>query len=785
MTLLLQVGRAVGLRCSSETDMSDSALRDDAGLLAELLSPKRCSRPPSKPPGPSGSLRRSRNSPSSSSSLAAEHELSAFLGMRTSDHRGGKREATAALSPDPRVTRSGPSSRNCPQSSRINTYSLGQNQQLHVGHMDPLTHSPPPQDSVSLQDHENHLVWGVAQCQASTIHPTEEATVTTSDHNKVSYGNIVVSHQETLSDHQTQSGSSAEPAGGNNPVGHGAEEREHSSVSVVVQRCQLVPELKVFDTLGHCEERSDSSHRGGNQREDGADDPQDLEAKKNTRVAVDTETGSPSFQREEEEGREEKVMVWCVTGVCEAAADLTLEQTEKNQCSVDYQGEGQAGSSAPCHHTRPQPQPTNQKPVPAPISSQPMPVSRCDGLSHPVSSPRWCQGETTSASEGPSLTTGASQEQRVRREQRDPSIDQRTNMDAATEQTVDDRNKSAMTSCHTTSENTKVASSSNKRAETGSLSKRSKNLSSPKAQPSGVKPRPPDTDATASRQKPVRTLTSSENQSIRRVVSISRTSRRTPPLGTPSEKPLNKRGTPNTATPPSPNGSIQQKQRPSTAPSSRRSSINKILERKDSKDQKVPGLKESLQEHRQELQKKMPFPKPPAKPKVPTEGRMCRATLQALTQGVGGGGSISAPSTPSHKGASPSLRQARNFTRGTASSSFRQKYATLALPYSPSTSSDSTTKSLPKNPSSVVAPPISSPLTRTASLRTTSKTSHLHISLSCPLTRSQSIRAPPCSATHESHTAPPQGHRQNDSRSFSNQSAHSKASGKSKRPSWR
>lgn len=157
---------------------------------------------------------------------------------------------------------------------------------------------------------------------------------------------------------------------------------------------------------------------------------------------------------------------------------------------------------------------------------------------------------------------------------------------------------------------------------------------------------------------------------------------------------------------------------------------------------------------------------------------MCRSTLRALAQGGGGGGSISAPTTPKHKASASSLP---GFARSTASSSLRKTQMTLA----PSKAgSDSSPKPFPKTSSSVAPPGGSSPLTRTGSLRVSRSSDPHNPSSPSPLSRSQSIRAPPHSPRQDS-LIPPKGHRRNDSGTFSDKSAHSRDSAKSTKPSWR
>lgn len=814
------------MRCSSETDMSAAVSRhDEAGLLVELLTSKSGARLPlinsHNPLRRSGSLRRSRNSPSSLPSVATERELSTLLGMGTPDHKiaqqRGKGEARTAFpsaSPEPPLTRL--------HSPRVTTCSFSQNQQPQTGAMALQTHSSPPKTSLSAQN-ANHttatyLSYNATQTRLNTINPTNEVKPTSdtnqhSDHNN--NGNDLLelgfSAQGMLSDHQAQSGLRGELArmkkADQDLSGRiGDEKFEHStatkgSMSVVLEKCTLVPELKAFDKVIH--EGPHTSRLHGHHQDDmvitdleeeGVDTSQVLKAQNNSHI------GNPekfdvqisSSRREEEEGQEEKVIVWCVTGVCEAAGELTHSdntQTEKDQPGSDNQEGTQHYSSAPANRTPTEPQPANEKPVPVPISSQPVPVSRCDDPSHPVSSPRWHPAEPASANKGPTLTTGASEEAKdTANQEKDVEGSTNEKREAVTEQSTDDRTRNETASCHTTNEKTEAASFTNGKAESVTSSKPSnKSLPTSKTQPTCRKPATPNTASAVNKSRPVRTLTNSENQGMRRVVPISRTSRGAPSQGKRPEKPPgNHQGSSSTAAPANVtvsnlnSTSFRQGERPSTAPSSRRSSINNP---KDSKDQKVSCTQASVRGQNQDLQKKQSFRKPLTKPKVQPEEKMCRSTLRALTQGGGGGGSISAPTTPLHKGTA--LLPLPSFARSTASSSFRRTQTTLAPPHSPHTGPDSSPKSSPKTTSSSITPPgTTSPLTRTGSLKA-SRSSDLHNpSSSSPLSRSQSIKAPPRSPLQDS-LVPQKGHRRNDSGTFSDKSTHSRDSGKSTRPSWR
>ncbi|TMS01940.1 FH2 domain-containing protein 1 [Larimichthys crocea] len=790
-----EVGGAFGLRCSSETDMSAAMSRhDEAGRLVELLTPKSRPRSPlnNNPLGRSGSLRRSRNFPSTSPSMAAERELSTLLGMTSREDNqqrgGGRGEARTALpsaSPEPGLKSPGLS----PQNHSATTCSFPQNQQPQTGQTASQIRSSPRKSSLSA-NHTTaaYLSYDATQTQSNTIAPANKVTIKpTSDANQQSQHNnndkdqlgLSLSNQETLSDHQSGLRSDPDFRG---RVASSGEKFERSTaapgnMSVVLEKHTLVPELKVFDTVAN-EGRLRGQHQDDmlitDLEEAGADEVQKMSNETQIGNTDKSNVKMSSLQRDEDEGREEKVVVWCVTGVCEAAGELTLydnAQTERDQSGNDNHGGSQQPSSTPTNRKPSEPQPANEKPVPVPISSQPVPASRCDDPSHPISSPRW----HPSANEAPTITTGASEE----------AANQEEVVEGSTNEKRDVETLQVQSSNETTNENKEAASSTNKKVELLPSSKPStKNLPTSRTRPLGIKPAITTAASTANKVKPVRTLTNSENQGMRRVVPISRTSRGTPSLGKRSEKPPgNQRGPSIAVTPASVSMSnlnsttLRRGERPSTAPSSRRSSINKTPDPKDSKDQKVSGTRTSSREQNQDLQRKPSIRKPLTKPKLQPEEKLCRSKLRAQTQGgagggVGGGGSISAPATPLHKTPSSSSSPLPSFARSTASSSFRRTNTNLTPPTpppSPHAGSDSSPKT------SSIAPPVtSSPLTRTGSLRVSSTAS----TSSSPLTRSQSIRAPPRSPLHDS-LAPPKGHRRNDSGTFSEKSTHSA------RPSWR
>ncbi|XP_034532931.1 FH2 domain-containing protein 1-like [Notolabrus celidotus] len=783
-----EVGGAFGLRCSSEADMSVAMSRhSEAGLLVELLT-----RPRSPNTlGRSGSLRRSRNSPSTSPSAAAERELSTLLRMGTHEHN----EQKAFLSTSPETRGPGLTLQARPQSPRLRTCSFPQHQQPKV-----QTPSSPPKIVLST----NNATTTYLSCDATphrfNTNPTTKDTVTpTSDANQQSDHNnngkdgvgLSLSSKGTPPDQQqTRFSSYGERVRiRKEDQDLDSDRKLESGMSMVVEKCTLVPELKVFDKVTSHDKGPCTGHRQGHQQEDMVvtDLEEEVQNAQNNSEKSDAQisgTNSSSLQSEDEDQKEEMVIVWCVTSVCEAASELSNTDTHTetdHQRRKDYHGGSQQASSASANGMPLKPQLANEKKVPVPISSQPVPVSRCDNPSLQDTSPRWRPAEFPSADELPDLTIDAS------KEVKEPA-NQEEDTKGSTKDKEDLRIAQPQFTNHATKE--KEDSPSKAKAELETLSKPSiKNLPTSKTRPAGIKPATHSTSLTP-KYKPVRTLTNSENQGMRRVVPISRASRGIPSLGKHPEKPSGtQQGSSSTGTPASlkvsnvNNASIRRGERPSTAPLSRRSSIHK--------DSKAPGTQASSREQNQDLQRKPSIRRTPAKPKPQPEEKMCRSTLRALAQGGGGGGggSVSAPATPMHKASTPSSSALPSFARNTAASSFRRTHTPL-VPHTPPHPSNTGTDTSPKTGSlsTVTLPGTSSSFTRTGSLRisTSSRSSDLlnKSSSSSLLTRSQSIRVPSRSSPNDS-LGPPRGHRRNDSGTFSEKSSHSKDSSKSTRPGWR
>ncbi|XP_060887642.1 FH2 domain-containing protein 1-like [Labrus mixtus] len=810
-----EVGGAFRLRCSSETDMSAAMSRhSEAGLLVELLTRPRSP----NTVGRSGSLRRSRNSPSTSPSIAADRELSMLLRVGNVEHN----EEKAFLSTSPETRSPGLSPQLRPLSPRLRTYSFPQNQQPQV-----QTPSSPPKIILSANHATaNYLSYNATPSQFNTINTiNKDSLKPTSDVNQQSDSkdglDLSLSSQGTRPDRQ--SGRRGELArvrkddlDFTGPIASCDKDFE-SGMSVIVEKCTLVPELKVFDKVTSKNGGPSTSHLHGYHQDDMVvtdleeevlDKSKVQKTQNNLQIAEKSdaqisETSASLLQREEEDRQEDKVIVWCVTSVCEAAGDLsnpdTHSETARDQRRSDNQGGSQQASSVAANGMPLKPQLANEKQVPVPISSQPVPVSRCDNTSLQGASPRWRPAESPLASDLPALTEDASKEAKEpanQSEEKEGSPNDKRDFEKVQEQSMDNRIRYDTGSCLDPCGKTEADSSSKGKARQLTSSKPStKNLPTSKTQQSGMKPAAPNNNSATNKYKPVRTLTNSENQGMRRVVPISRTNRGIPSQSKRPEKtPGTQQGSSSTGKPAGLkasnviSASIGRGERPSTAPSSRRSSIHKAADPKDSKDQKVPGARASTQEQNLGLQRKPSIRKPLAKLKPQPEEKMCRSTLRALAQG--GVGSVSAPATPMHKAGTPSS-MLPSFARNTASSSFRRTSTPLTPPtppQSPQSGLDASPKSSPKTTSfsTVTLPGTSSPFIRTGSLRvsTTPRSSDHKNSSSTPLTRSQSIRVPPRSSPHDS-LGPPRGHRRNDSGTFSDKSSHSRDSSKSTRPTWR
>lgn len=427
----------------------------------------------------------------------------------------------------------------------------------------------------------------------------------------------------TTSDLQAQADSRAEEKGtkeedegldeGGDPGR--SEDTATAATARLSHKSSLMPQLKVLDDVLHA-----SGARGHH---------------RDHLVIVDLEdpetVQSSSSQQEEEEG-EEKVMVCCVTGVGEAAGELSDSTQE--------------ASAVPANHSPSPPPPANEKPAsPVPISSQP------------------------AAAVGHLATTGAHGEEPVgvSTNHRRGTVGDQSTKDGGGAKTPVTNEKTGAASAHPSKRSSR------------------KLLGCKSAADRTSKPRP------------VRVLTQSEHQTVRRVLPI-RTSPRLSSADTHPEQ--NQRRSSGTE------ANLHRGQRSSTAPSSPPRGITRSLEPRSSEDQ------QGSPPQKQDSRPRPPTGKAGVKPRVQPEEKTCRSTLRALR----GGASTSAPITPAHTSTSSSVRR-----------------SSLALPTSSLTATSSSVASFGSSPS----------LIRTGSLRAT-KSSDLH--------------RPACSAPQDPAAAP-KGHR--------------------------
>lgn len=397
-------------------------------------------------------------------------------------------------------------------------------------------------------------------------------------------------------------------------------EKSAGTMSVTLEKCTLVPELKAFDKVSvPTKSKSQNDVVVADLEEREANDAKNIDK---TASVVKTEQES-----------QDKVIVWCVTGVCEVEIGQNDNQPDNmtiSSCSAN---------DAPSNQQ-------NQNSVPEPISSQP--VSRLVDL-------------TTAAYE---IKTDSQNEDEVVATKENVEIEGYMAIEMA-EKVLDEVDDVKV------SQNAK--SSNNHKAE--SLPKK---VASPKT-------------ATITMSKSVRTLTTTESMNMRRVVPISRpTSAKTSDKPSTNQRGMSALSVPGRSTP-------RRGERPSTAPSSRRSSFNKM----DEQDKKALGKKVA------------------EKKKTPQEEKICRSTLRSLNQNEAKG-IVSAPVTPVHKAATP------GFARNTASSSFRRSNTTLAKPQNSVNNSGSSLHnagaSSPKIASAKISSPRLSPSSNSASPNTPSPT---------------------------------------------------------------
>ncbi|KAK6291618.1 hypothetical protein J4Q44_G00374020 [Coregonus suidteri] len=328
---------------------------------------------------------------------------------------------------------------------------------------------------------------------------------------------------------------------------------------------------------------------------------------------------------------------------------------------------------------------------------------------------------------------------------------------------------------------------------TAGASDRSAHGTNPKTSPVSKTSRPPSTTTTSGRKTVIRTLNSSENQGMRRVVPIFKASRCGSIPGKQMEKPPGHQSSdPRTTTTSSSNladRSPRRAERSSATP--RRNS----LQAEDPKAKSVTTTGARDQPQPSTLQRKPSFRKPlrPVAPRPPPEEKMCRSTLRALAAtggavpiaGGGGGNSLSAPPTPSHRGGVSNPTPLPGFARNTAASSFRRTLSpsSLAPPVGTLTPSKTSPRSSPGP----------SPLSRAGSLRHHRVTPAGPPGTDSPIRRTQSIKGPLRAPilhplppqTFPDSLAHPKGHAGKNSSSFADKSSHSRDSIKVLKPTWR
>ncbi|KAM9827517.1 uncharacterized protein ACB057_017904 [Neosynchiropus ocellatus] len=703
-----ELNRVFGTRCNSDTDMT----ANKAGLLMELLSTKPQS-PATRihsPFGRCGSSRRSRNSPSSSPAVKANHDLFTLLDMAAQEqhvtsHRGRReeRKTSSYVAHSPKSTTDTSPNIQQPVSGETDTHTPA---------------SPACSTPILAVDCDNNA----AQVNTSEDKATSD-TNQQPDHNNNGSDGLSAGSGEQVPSRNVDECST--PKLESDVVWYRAHNALSSNISMVLEKHKLVPKLQAFDILF----RTHGPSRHGDSPPDD-NKVRGLEEASNTQIQKEPDEAlkpcEESAQEEVEEQQEDSAVVWCVTGVCEAAEDTDVKRTDEHDERDAFATANHM--PAECHLTN--------KPVPLPISSQPVPASHSEDSPLSFSSTRWAVPLDDPSSETVCPEGTAESE--------DPGLAEQAEL---------------IDTAAAVAEVTEDPASSTEEAVEASTSVSKKTLDSSKSQPLNG----------SSKHKPVRTLTTSENQDMRRVVPITRTNKTVAPLD--KQKPVNPRQLLTSA-------NLRRVERPSSAPSSRRSSIHKPADPKDL-DKKAPAAVRNPS-----VQRKPSVRKPVERPKP--EEKMCRSTLRALAQAreaAGGGGSASAPVTPVHKHTTPS--SCPSFARNTASSAFRQTSWTTVPQQTNSSKSSSKSSS---SSSSSSAPGTAPSLTRTFSTRLASSArasvrqplpaSSPSSSPSSPLKSLESIRAPPRSPLTSAR-----GHRRNDSGSLSERSGHSREL--NSKPSWR
>lgn len=438
------------------------------------------------------------------------------------------------------------------------------------------------------------------------------------------------------------------------------------NMSVKVEKCTLVPELKAFEKVS-----TPTKSKTQNDVVVTEFDEEKPDAKVQSLVKTDEEIG-------------DTVIVWCVTGVCEVADG----QNDQNLNFMDN------------NSTNPKPS-KQQLAIPnvSPVRSQPQASTRLTDIAKEAENVdikvegravltnenrgEWTNQEREIESSVLDIDSNGSQEVGVStgnenveiqsdEEQESQSQEQKLEeniMEEVQRKLLNDKTLKSQKS----ELNNGVSKEQNgekvvKKRLDSKTSQSSKTLATPKTETLSKKA--PSAKA-SSGCKSVRTLTSTESHNMRRVVPISR-----PNSAKVSDKPLgNQRGMSSLSVPG--RNSSHRLERPSTAPSSRRSSFNKADNQEQ--DSRKRTATKKTQENKKLLQ----------------EEKICKSTLRSINRKEEREVS-SAPVTPLHK-------NTPGFARNTASSSFRRTNTSLEK--------SSLSKNVPSSQNSASLSPKASPKT--------------------------------------------------------------------------
>ncbi|XP_038838292.1 FH2 domain-containing protein 1-like [Salvelinus namaycush] len=741
-----EVGGVFGMRSSSETDI-EVALSQEEGLI-ELLKSRPCS--PHSPQNAlrrSGSVRRSRGS----ASAAADRQLTSLLTLGiTSDLQvvGG--------SPNPgrRLWR-GAEQRD---SSPMRSPETG----LRSPNISPLTRLQPQRPAGHTQPQNQHPQVDWPGPHSPSSRPTSLGP--RHSHHKPQPGiNSNHSPQTATVDHKPQStdlNQTPDP-----------DHNQSSGLTVDLERHTLVPKLRAFDLVltPHGHDQGDVVTDTDLEKEiprdsiltDTQKNPQGRSEGREERERSDS-----SRQREEEVDENGRIVAAGIVNEEPSVGEVEEKRVEQEE----EKGVSRTETlTADCRTDRSPSTAILDLSSHAQSGDNPTHTDEAESPAHQVSA--------SSMGESPANSM--------------PSESQPTNEYSVpvstTDQSVPVSSDESSVPAVSTSANELPAS------VTAGASDRSAQGTNPKTSQVAKPSRPPST--TSGRKTVIRTLNSSENQGMRRVVPIFKASRSGSIPGKQVEKsPGHQSSGPRTTTTTSSNPadrSLRRAERSSATP--RRNS----LQVDDPKAESVTttGVHGNARDQPQpsNLQRKPSFRKPlrPVAPRPPPEEKMCRSTLRALaaaggavpTAGGGGGNSLSAPPTPSHRGGVPAPLP--GFARNTAASSFRR--TTLAPPGSTLTPSKNSPRSSP------VPSPGPSPLSRAGSLRHHRVTPAGPPGTDNPIRRTQSIKGPlraPTPNPLPPQTLPdslahPKGHAGKNSSSFSDKSTHYRDSSKALKPTWR